>query len=82
MPSALSGQKYYGIVRDRSGNAVSGVTVEVIDNGSQVLLATVTTDDDGGYVVPLTGELSTQRLVDVRLSGPIPTRTITALTLF
>ena len=68
-PYVLPGQRHHGVVRDRRGNGIASVVVEVLDAGTATVLMTVQTDADGAYVIPLTGDLSTRRLVDLRLSG-------------
>lgn len=82
MADALSGQFYRNTIRDRRGNALEDITVEVLDAGTQELLYTATTDANGEYAIPLVDELEDRRLVNLRVSGSgIDTRTIEAITL-
>lgn len=81
-PYVLSGQHHYGYVRDRRGNAIPSLVVEVLASGTATILATVQTDADGRYDVPLIDELSERVLVDLRFSGTtLPTWTVTGVVL-
>lgn len=81
MPDALPGQLYRSTIRDRRGNAIPSATVEVLISGTATVLDTVTTDADGNFAVALDDELADKLLVDLRVSGPIPTYTLTAVVL-
>jgi hypothetical protein len=78
----LPGQIYHGELRDRRGNGLPSVVVEVLDSGTATVLATTATDFDGAFAVPLTGDLATSRLVDLRFSGgSFPTKVVVGLVL-
>lgn len=81
MPDALPGQNYVNQLRDRRGNALGSATVEVIDAGTQITYYTTTTDDDGRYVIPLTGPLATRLLVNLRFSGAFAAFTVDGIAL-
>ena len=42
-----------GTVKDASGGVVKGATVTITDSDKNVVVRTVTTNDDGGFSVPL-----------------------------
>lgn len=73
----LPGQTFQGVVRDRRGNALPSIIVDVLVAGGSEVLATVETDLDGAYSIPLVDPLLAGRLVDLRFSGSgLSTRTI------
>jgi hypothetical protein len=72
----LPGQFYYDVLRDRRGNGLPSVVVEVLASGTSTVLYTTQTDFDGVYVIPLSGSLGTRQLIDLRFSGgQFPTQT-------
>lgn len=68
-PDILPGQTFYGFVRDRRGNGLPSVIVEVFASGTATVLFSTETDFEGAYAIPLEGSLATRMLVDLRFSG-------------
>lgn len=63
------GQTFYDVLRDRRGNGLPSVIVEVFAYGTATVLYSTETDFDGAYEIPLSGNLATHMLVDLRYSG-------------
>lgn len=69
LDGVVAGQKFYEVIRDIHGNGLPYVLVEIFTSGTATLLTSTNTTYDGSYSLPLTGNLSSNPLVDIRYSG-------------
>lgn len=68
--SGVADQVFVDVVRDEQGRGLPYITVEVIDaSDDSTLLTSVTTEYDGSYSIPLSGDLAGNPLVNLRFSG-------------